>query len=75
MNFDKKFKIKLIPALKEDKEIIQNLGRFYVYDMSRYCGFLKGWETPSNGLYECIDLSRYWDEPNRYPFLIKLMMN
>lgn len=67
-----KSEIKLVPALKKDKAIVQNLGRFYVYDMSRYCGFLKGWETPSNGLYECIDLSRYWDEPNRYPFLIKI---
>ena len=68
-----KSEIKLVPALKEDKAIVQNLGRFYVYDMSRYCGFLKGWETPSNGPYECIDLSRYWDEPNRYPFLIQIM--
>lgn len=64
--------IKLIPALKKDKKIIQNLGRFYVYDMSRYCGFLKGWETPENGLYACRDLSSYWSEPNRYPFLIKI---
>jgi predicted acetyltransferase len=72
MSATKKFEILLVPALKEDHATIQNLGRFYVYDMSRYCGFLKGWETPSNGLYECTDLSRYWDEPNRYPFLIKV---
>jgi len=25
----------------EDLSIVQNLARFYVYDMSRYCGFLK----------------------------------
>lgn len=66
------FEIKLVPALKDDQEIIQNLGRFYVYDMSRYCGFIEGWETPVNGLYECIDLSAYWDKPNRYPFLIMI---
>ncbi len=38
--------------------------------MSRYCGSLEGWVTPSNGLYECFDLSRYWDGPDRHPFLI-----
>lgn len=63
-------KIDLIQATLKDKETIQNLGRFYVYDMSRYCGFLKGWQTPSNGLFECIDLSKYWEEPNHYSFLI-----
>lgn len=46
-------------ASLEDMNTIQNLGRFYVYDMSRFCGFLSGWETPENGLFECIDLSRY----------------
>lgn len=62
--------IQINQASAKDKEIIQNLGRFYVYDMSRYCGFLEGWQTPLNGLYECFDFSRYWDEPDRYPFLI-----
>lgn len=59
-------------ASLEDQNTVQNLGRFYVYEMSRYCGFLKGWETPENGLFECFDLSRYWKEPNRHPFLIKV---
>jgi len=59
-------------ASLEDMDTIQNLGRFYVYDMSRYCGFLSGWQTPENGLFECIDLSRYWKEPNRHPFLIRV---
>ena len=64
--------ISIEPALPADQSTIQNLARFYIYDMSRYCGRMKGWETPSNGLYECFDLSRYWKEPNRYPFLIKM---
>lgn len=63
-------KIDLILAKVEDQAMIQNLARFYVYEMSRYCGLLLDWKTPSNGLYECDDLSRYWNEPNRYPFLI-----
>ncbi len=68
----KKMKITLCRATKEDKEIIQNLGRFYVYEMSRYCGFLPLWETPSNGLFECIDFSSYCEESDRHAFLIKI---
>lgn len=64
--------ITLSKATQEDKNTIQNLGRFYVYEMSRYCGFLPTWETPSNGLFECIDLSSYCEKPDRYAFLIKV---
>lgn len=64
--------INLVNATKEDKTTIQNLGRFYVYEMSRYCGFLPTWETPSNGLFECIDLSSYFEKLDRYPFLVRV---
>ncbi len=47
--------IQIIIATLADYSTIQNLGRFYVYDMSRYCGHLEGWECPENGLYECND--------------------
>ncbi|MCE2983732.1 MAG: GNAT family N-acetyltransferase [Parachlamydia sp.] len=67
-----KMDISLCKATKEDKDIIQNLGRFYVYEMSRYCGFLPTWETPSNGLFECIDLSCYFEKADHYAFLIKV---
>lgn len=65
-------KITLSKATQEDKNTIQNLGRFYVYEMSRYCGFLPGWEVPSNGLFECIDLSSYCEKPDRQAFLVKV---
>ena len=65
-------KITLVKATKEDKDTIQNLGRFYVYEMSRYCGFLPTWETPSNGLFECIDLSSYCEKLDRHAFLVKV---
>lgn len=64
--------ITLAKATLEDKETIQNLGRFYVYEMFRYCGFLPGWKTPANGLFECIDLSSYCAQPDRHAFLIKV---
>lgn len=68
----KHFEISLCEASEKDKDTIQNLGRFYVYEMSRYCGFLPTWETPSNGLFECIDLSSYCEKPDRHAFLIKV---
>ena len=49
---------------------MQNLGQFYVYEMSRFCGFLPGWKVPKNGLFTCRNLGRYFKEPHRYPFLI-----
>lgn len=63
-------KIKLTPATINDYPIIQNMGRFYVYDMSEYMGFEGGWEMPADGLYECIDFRKYWHDENSYPFLI-----
>lgn len=65
-------KITLVKATKADKDTVQNLGRFYVYDMSRYCGFLPGWETPSNGLFECKDLTSYFEETDKHAFLVKV---
>ena len=64
--------VRLCRATKEDRDTIQNLGRFYVYEMSRYCGFLPTWEVPSNGLFECIDLSSYCEKPDRHAFLVKV---
>lgn len=65
-------KIVLVSVGMEDKAILQNLGRFYVYEMSKYCGFLPGWEIPWNGLFECIDLSSYCEKPDRHAFLVKV---
>jgi|GEM_PF-6002410 len=48
----------LTPATLEDHPIIQNLGRFYVYDMSEYVRD-DDWATPSDGFYECVDFKKY----------------
>ncbi len=62
--------IKLIPASIEAYPLIQNMGRFYVYDMSEYLGFEQSWEIPKDGLYECIDFKKYWQKTDAFPFLI-----
>jgi predicted acetyltransferase len=61
----------LVPATMADYAVMQNMSRFYVYEMSRYCGFLPGWECPKDGLYECFDFKKYFEAPDTYPFLIK----
>jgi len=54
---------KLVEAKLDDYPVMQNMARFYVCDMSRYCGralSILDWSVPSNGLYECNDLSCYF---------------
>lgn len=63
--------IELIPASLKDYPIVQNMGRFYAYDMSEYLGKEKGWEMPEDGLYECIDFKKYWHTDDAFPFLIR----
>lgn len=72
LNAKKKYGVSLIKAGENDKDTIQNLARFYVYEMSRHCGFLEGWEVPPKGLFECRDLSSYFEKPKRHAFLIKV---
>lgn len=64
--------IRLIPASLSDYPTIQNMGRFYVYDMTEYMGNEKGWEIPENGLFECIDFKKYWEQSDTFPFLIRI---
>ncbi len=63
--------IKLVHASQKDYPIIQNMGRFYVYDMSEYLGAEAGWEMPEDGLYECMDFKKYWQTDSAFPSLIR----
>lgn len=71
----KKFdpKISIIKATMDDYPCIQNMARFYVYDLSRACGSISSdWAIPENGLYECIDFKNYFEDPSRKAFLVKV---
>lgn len=65
-------RIKLIHATINDYRTIQNMARFYVYEMSRYCADIPGWEMPDNGLYESFDFKIYFTDEHRKAFLIKV---
>jgi predicted acetyltransferase len=63
----------LLPATIADYPVIQNMARFYAYDISRYCGqSFEGWEFPSDGLYKCRDFKDYFEKKNNHAFLIKV---
>ena len=67
------WQIELSPASLKDYPVIQNMARFYAYDMSRDCGQqLEGWEFPQNGLYECNDFKKYLERNGNHAFLIKI---
>ena len=65
--------LKVKKATIDDYPTIQNLARFYVYDLSRECGYISNdWVIPSNGLYESFDFRHYFEEPSREAYLIKV---
>ncbi len=66
-------KCEIIQTSLADYPTVQNMARFYVYDLSRECGLLSGnWILPANGLYESFDLKNYFLEPTRKAFLVKV---
>lgn len=66
-------KPQLVPATIADYPTVQNMARFYAYDMSRYCGFISNdWAFPKDGLYEAHDFKKYFEESNRQAFLVKI---
>lgn len=65
--------IKLIRANINDYPVIQNMARFYVYDLSRECGLIsEDWAIPANGLYESFDFKQYFEDSTREAHVIKV---
>ncbi len=58
--------VELVPAREADRDVLQAMGRFYVYDMSEYTG----WPCPPDGLYACADFGAWWSEPGAHCFFI-----
>lgn len=64
-------KFELVPAPQEAYPLIQNMGRFYVYDISEFLGQDPDFKIPEDGLYECIDFKKYWEAQDNFPFLLR----
>lgn len=58
----------LIKASYQDKEIIQNLMQFYMYDFSEFVVV----DVEANGLFaDYKNLDSYWKDENRFPYIIQ----
>jgi len=65
--------VHILPATLADYPTIQNMARFYVYDLSRECGLIsEDWAIPSDGLYESSDFKNYFEEATRKAWLVKV---
>lgn len=66
-------KLRLVPAKLTDYPTVQNLARFYVYEMSGECGLKSSdWACPTDGLYESFDFKHYFTESNRKAYIVKV---
>lgn len=56
-----------------DYPMIQNMARFYVYDLSKECGYISDdWRLPVDGLFESFDFKNYFEESTRKVYLVKV---
>jgi len=60
--------ITLIPASPAERPILENLMHLYLYDFTEYTGE----DADEQGRFTDEHLPKYWVEPNRYPFLVKV---
>lgn len=65
--------IVIIEATIKEYPLIQNMARFYVYDLSKECGHISSeWALPANGLYESSDFKSYFEDNLCRAYLIKV---
>lgn len=60
-------RIEIIAASSEQKPIVANLLELYAHDFSEFMDLNLG----ADGRFGYKSLPLYWEEPNRYPFLIR----
>ena len=63
----------LEPASVNDYQMIKNIARFYIYDLSKECGHISDdWCLPQDGLFESFDFKNYFEENTRKAYLVKV---
>lgn len=60
--------IDISPASMEEKPVLRNLLELYSYDFSA----IDGADVDDSGLYGYEYLDLYWEEPDRFPFLVRV---
>lgn len=59
--------IEVVSAKKKDADTVANLMQLYLYDFSEFSGEAIG----ANGRFDYKYLDLYWEDPDRYPFLVR----
>lgn len=67
-----KKKLNLVKATLSDKPLVENMWYYYVYDLTRYCGFMKGWSSPTELSFKSDDLTPFFTNANNHLFLIDI---
>lgn len=65
------FNIQIIPAKIEQQPVIKQLLELYTYEMTDLADF----DIHDNGYFGYDDLPLYWQDPNRYPYLVWVNKN
>lgn len=60
--------VEVVPAGREQELVLANLLELYVYDFSEFTDLAIG----PDGRFRYPKLSLYWQEENRFPFLVKV---
>ena len=65
--------VKILMASIEDYDVVQNMAKFYAYDLSRWCGFISSdWEFPDDGMYQSFDTKIYFTDDEKSAYLVKV---
>jgi len=65
-------KFNLVQATLTDRPVVENMWYYYVYDLTRYCGFIKGWKSPTELSFKSDDLTKYFTDQDSHLFLINI---
>src|SRR5436305_8412765 len=60
--------VEVMPALREQESILANLMQLYAHDFSEFHEI----EIGPDGKFTYKDLSLYWSEEGRHPFLVRV---
>ncbi len=63
--------VELVEATRDEIPLVEDLARFYLYDMARQIGPQEDWVANATWRCERMDLSYAWNEGN-HPFLIEV---
>ncbi len=61
---------KLVIATQKDYSLIRDMSCFYMYDLSRYCANISGWEFKEGGKYRGFDPKKYFEEDDCKCYMI-----